>query len=37
MYKDLILFIPKLKCDDVYSTEMPFDVDEYRDWYGKYN
>ena len=37
MYKDLILFIPKLKGDDVYSTEMPFDIDEYRDWYDKYN
>ena len=37
MYKDLILLIPKIKSDDVYSTEMPFDMDEYKEWYTKYN
>ena len=37
MYKDLILFIPRLKGDDVYSIEMTFDIVEYRDWYDKYN
>ena len=37
MYNDLILLFPKLKSDEVYSTEMPFDIEEYKDWYSKYN
>ncbi len=34
MYVETILIIPNLKTKDVYSTEMPFDIDEYKKWYS---
>ncbi len=37
MLLDTILLIPRLKSDDVYSTELPFDIDEYKEWYSKYD
>ena len=37
MYNDLILLVPKLKSDDVYTSELPFDINEYKEWFTKYN
>lgn len=33
MFKNIILLDINLKSNDVYSTDMPFDVDEYSKWY----
>lgn len=37
MYNDLILLVPKLKSDDVYTSELPFDTNKYKEWFTKYN
>lgn len=35
MYVDTVLLVPRLKTKDVYSTELPFDIDEYKKWYSE--
>lgn len=37
MYKNCILATTSLKSNDVYSTEMPFDIEEYKKWYSNRN
>jgi transposase-like protein len=37
MYIDSLLLTMQLKCDDVYSTDIPFDIDEYKIWYGEHH
>lgn len=37
MYVDTLMINIQLKSDNVYSTDMPFDVDEYGEWYSKYH
>ena len=33
MYVDTLSLDIKLKSDEVYSTEIPFDLEEYNQWY----
>ena len=37
MLIDTLLLKIKLKSNEVYSTEMPFDIDEYKSWYEKHS
>ena len=32
MLKTIIMMQSKLKSKEVYSTDMPFDIDEYKEW-----
>lgn len=34
MFTDIILLNISMKSDDVYSTNMPFDINEYKEWYS---
>lgn len=36
MYNDILLLDIELNGKDVYSTELPFDIDEYREWYSNH-
>ena len=33
MYVDTLLLNIKLRSNDVYSTDMPFNIEEYKEWY----
>lgn len=37
MYLDSLTLQVKLKSNDVYSSEMPFNLEEYKNWYYDYN
>lgn len=36
MFIDTLMTPIQLKSDKVYSTDLPFDIEEYKDWYSKY-
>ena len=36
MYVDTLLLNIKLRSNDVYSTDMPFSIEEYKEWYLKH-
>lgn len=37
MFSDIIILSTKLKSNDVYSTKLPFDIEEYKCWYEEHN
>ena len=37
MYTDILLLNIDLKSNDVYSTDMPFDINDYKEWYSTHN
>ena len=37
MYVDAISLKIRLKSNDVYSTPMPFDIDDYKEWYKRHH